>query len=31
MSKVIASGSAIAVTFYAIVGIFGYATFSGSF
>jgi hypothetical protein len=30
MSKVIASGSLIAVIFYSIVGIFGYATFSGT-
>ena len=29
MSNVISSGSAIAVLFYTIVGVFGYATFSG--
>lgn len=29
MSGVIAIGSAIAVVFYTIVGIFGYATFAG--
>jgi len=28
MSKVIAAGSSVAVLFYIIVGVFGYATFA---